>query len=489
MSTTTSQSSIAGRVPSALASTASLIVSEGTVSPVTSVTGDVIASQGGGDDDDNNERKDNMDVRGSIGADCVGDEVVRAATNGVSPATGTGTETEKAGTAARRRSSRARTSISGTYNVDVLADSQRKRKGFSYPAALGTGVVSEQKKRGRASSLGAPTPGYADSRNVSGETLVNDDDDGDGDEIKDLSTNEDVAVVEGAGFMGAEKGGLRLSKSLDSLDAEMLQKDARRGMELERYKEKDIHRERAKARTRVGRDVGDGKRKESGGGGKIVRRQSRRLQHAADTTREAVSTLGKRSREAMESGVGKVQALRRSGSTRLLDALRTRAGSLGTTVASAPRGKECAEGIRSAKKARLSFEEDAETSSVPITKENTRQRPRVKRWLDSGLYTGQERDFDPRLTETKNKLKRRSGGMSSRRNHVSHGDVVKSRKYMPLPMFAGERLLNRGRPFSLPYDIFSPLSERQPKPNEWRKTSRSMCFLCCKPVLTVGACH
>jgi histone-lysine N-methyltransferase ASH1L len=40
-------------------------------------------------------------------------------------------------------------------------------------------------------------------------------------------------------------------------------------------------------------------------------------------------------------------------------------------------------------------------------------------------------------------------------------------------MFAGERLLQTGRDFQLPFDIYSPLPPGQPKPNEWRKTNKS----------------
>ena len=90
-------------------------------------------------------------------------------------------------------------------------------------------------------------------------------------------------------------------------------------------------------------------------------------------------------------------------------------------------------------------------------------RPNIKRWLLQGLYVGQERDFDPRLTESKNKLKRASAGERLDRP----GSIL------PLPMFAGQRTLEIGRNFQLPFDVFSPLSPGQPKPEEWRKTQKS----------------
>ena len=92
---------------------------------------------------------------------------------------------------------------------------------------------------------------------------------------------------------------------------------------------------------------------------------------------------------------------------------------------------------------------------------------RVKRWLSQGLYVGQDPDFDARLSETKNKLRRASRG----------GQTQSQRTYLPLPMFAGQRNLERGRDFKLSFDIFSPLPPGQPKPEEWRKTQKSSCFL------------
>lgn len=396
-------------MPSALASSAS--ISNRTVSSVTSVT-DGAASRG---EEDNTGKEQGGDLRVASAS----------ASSSVS------TTTIFADKMVVRRSSRARTSLTGaigTYNVDVLADRQRKRTGAtkrnSYPAGL--------------SAADAARAGYVDSRNVSGETLVNDDND------------DDVKGGVNSGDAGADtkNAPIRLSKSMDSLQ----KSDVRQGMELARIK-------------------GKNKQKQDRESGKIVRRQSTRLQNVTNSAKDAVSMLGKRGREAMESGMDKAHALGRSGSTRLRDALRTRTGSSVAGAAGAAIRINGAENVHPAKKARLSSDGKMlvaeETSPVPII----RTKPKVKRWLNSGLYTGQERDLNPRLKHSK-KLKRGSGvgGLEE----PTQAEVIKFRKYMPMPMFAGERLLERGRPFSLPYDVFSPLSERQPKPNEWRKTSRSM---------------
>ncbi|MCJ1383268.1 hypothetical protein MMC17_006381 [Xylographa soralifera] len=91
-------------------------------------------------------------------------------------------------------------------------------------------------------------------------------------------------------------------------------------------------------------------------------------------------------------------------------------------------------------------------------------RPKIKRWLSQGLYVGQERDFNPRLTGAKNKLKRASAGIR----------LDRPASILPLPMFGGQRILETGRDFRLPFDIFSPLSPGQPKPEEWRKTQKNV---------------
>lgn len=89
------------------------------------------------------------------------------------------------------------------------------------------------------------------------------------------------------------------------------------------------------------------------------------------------------------------------------------------------------------------------------------KRQQAKLWLHCGLYIGQDKDFDPKLNEAKNRKKRASI------NGTNPGSLL------PMPMFAGEQLLDRGRDFRLPYDIYSPLPPGQPKPDEWRKTRSS----------------
>ncbi|KAL8890570.1 MAG: hypothetical protein Q9215_002288 [Flavoplaca cf. flavocitrina] len=97
----------------------------------------------------------------------------------------------------------------------------------------------------------------------------------------------------------------------------------------------------------------------------------------------------------------------------------------------------------------------------PVRKPSIRP---VKRWLSQGLYVGQDPDFDPRLTTAKNKLKKAN---------TKH-NVSQRRSVLPMPMFAGQRILETGRDYKLPFDLFSPLPGGQPKPDEWKKTHKNV---------------
>lgn len=110
--------------------------------------------------------------------------------------------------------------------------------------------------------------------------------------------------------------------------------------------------------------------------------------------------------------------------------------------------------------AKKSQQEEEEDSTDDDEAPTTAPRYIPKRWLAHGLYSGQEPTDAPPV-QSRNKTSRRR----SRANGY--------RKLLPLPMFAGDRLLQSGRDFQLPFDIFSPLPPGQPKPNEWRKTNKS----------------
>ena len=181
-------------------------------------------------------------------------------------------------------------------------------------------------------------------------------------------------------------------------------------------------------------------------GEELKRRVSGRLNIFERESTVVKSALWKKSRGTREHGLEKFQGL--TWRSKLRPRMQTDSG------VEAPAEKilrMCADAMPQ----KHSFQNNVKYMAVT--------RPKIKRWLSQGLYVGQERDFDPRLTGAKNKSKRASAGKRLDRP----GSII------PLPMFAGQRTLEIGRDFRLPFDIFSPLSPGQPKPEEWRKTQKS----------------
>jgi hypothetical protein len=104
-------------------------------------------------------------------------------------------------------------------------------------------------------------------------------------------------------------------------------------------------------------------------------------------------------------------------------------------------------------------EDDSEEGSDDDQAMSRSPRKR-KRYLEYGLYAGQSRIFNPRLSEGKNKKKLQS--LSG----------VEENPILPLPMFVGEEIVKRGRDFVLPYDILNPLP-RDEAPKGWSKLNKS----------------
>ena len=189
---------------------------------------------------------------------------------------------------------------------------------------------------------------------------------------------------------------------------------------------------------------------------KVVRRSSRTpmLEKAGEAVSDlTASVLGKRPREALGKSKNRLGEIKRRASLRPRSVVEPL---LSTTSAFEE---------PMAKSRRLS-DGNLGTSSRPTEAFTIPRKPapirKDKRWLNSGLYTGQTRDFDGRLSESKNK-RRQSSALP-----------VKENKTLPLPMFVGERLMKYGRDFKLPYDVFSPLPPGQPRPDEWRKTNKNI---------------
>ncbi|MCJ1474585.1 hypothetical protein MMC13_003244 [Lambiella insularis] len=188
---------------------------------------------------------------------------------------------------------------------------------------------------------------------------------------------------------------------------------------------------------------GDGMKRSLASTIDLGRRRSTRL----NIMKKGTNSCGKRGREAVEQGKEKPQASSRTASLRSRRMLEDK-------LVEGP----------SQKKVRTS-EGTVIKGDSPATEPKCRPvvQSRSKRWLLQGLYVGQERDFDARLTESKNKLRR-----------ATFKRLCRQRSILPLPMFAGERTIDIGRDFRLPFDIFSPMPPGQPKPEEWRKTQKNV---------------
>lgn len=110
-------------------------------------------------------------------------------------------------------------------------------------------------------------------------------------------------------------------------------------------------------------------------------------------------------------------------------------------------------------------EPEPEPSKEPTPTVATQER-RVKKWLGKGLYAGQETPSNW------------AAGLNSadKKKLAQLPELTppeKPNKSLPLPLFNGLRLLINGRDFKLPFDVCNPLPPGQPKPDEWRKMTKS----------------
>jgi [histone H3]-lysine4 N-trimethyltransferase ASH1L len=189
---------------------------------------------------------------------------------------------------------------------------------------------------------------------------------------------------------------------------------------------------------------------------KAVRRSSRAsmLEKAGEAVSGlTVNVLGKRPREALDKSKNKLGEIKRRASLRPRSMAEPLLSTTPAFQGPMAKGRRLSDGDLGTS-SRLAEAYTIPRKPVPIRKE--------KRWLNSGLYMGQTRDFDGRLSESKNKRKHEAA------------PPINENKTLPLPMFAGERLMKYGRDFKLPYDVFSPLPPGQPRPDEWRKTNKNV---------------
>ena len=83
-----------------------------------------------------------------------------------------------------------------------------------------------------------------------------------------------------------------------------------------------------------------------------------------------------------------------------------------------------------------------------------------KKFLSKGLYVGQHRNFDPKLSEAKN------------RKRLQELGIPEENRALPLPMFLGEEMLKQDEDYKLPYEILNPLRFEE-HPRDWSKLNKS----------------
>ncbi|KAI0458498.1 SET domain-containing protein [Xylaria acuta] len=188
-----------------------------------------------------------------------------------------------------------------------------------------------------------------------------------------------------------------------------------------------------------------------------------------ETLAHKLSNLGKRGRKTFEKGVSKMsRELRRLQDTNEFSKIDTRPV-LYTTWANGKYVDPSAPEEPPSKKARV---QDDSAYDVPemdeeaVVEEPAPKKRRVKKWLDRGLYAGQEAPTDmfKGLTAAEKKMLAQVPELAQ---------SAKVNTTLPSPMFSGLRMLMEGRDFKLPFDVCNPLPPGQPKPDEWRKMTKN----------------
>ncbi|KAI0975758.1 hypothetical protein F4678DRAFT_281147 [Xylaria arbuscula] len=188
-----------------------------------------------------------------------------------------------------------------------------------------------------------------------------------------------------------------------------------------------------------------------------------------ETLAHKLSSLGKRGRKTFEKGVTKMsRELRRLQDTNEFSGIDTRPILL-TTWANGKYVDPSTPKEPPTKKVKV---QDDSAYDVPemeeerIVEEPAPRKRLVKKWLDRGLYAGQEAPTDlfKGLTAAEKKSLAQFPELSQN---------TKANKTLPSPMFLGLRMLMDGRDFKLPFDLCNPLPPGQPKPDEWRKMTKN----------------
>lgn len=206
----------------------------------------------------------------------------------------------------------------------------------------------------------------------------------------------------------------------------------------------------------------------------ITRRATRLSGAPAETLTTKLATLGKRGKKSFEKQLSRMsRELRRLQDTNEFAHIDTRPVrytvwangkyvDVDAEPTEPPRKKtKVDEPSATADSNKAKSDEATKPEEGPATKKR-----RVKKWLDRGLYAGQETpiDISKGLTTAEKKKLATLPGL------VPTG---KTNKTFPAPMFNGLRLLINGRDFKLPFDVCNPLPPGQPKPAAYRTMTKS----------------
>ncbi|EGR50011.1 uncharacterized protein TRIREDRAFT_59359, partial [Trichoderma reesei QM6a] len=117
------------------------------------------------------------------------------------------------------------------------------------------------------------------------------------------------------------------------------------------------------------------------------------------------------------------------------------------------------------KKARVEEAAEIKVEEVAVEPVAQPKKRRVKKYLNKGLYAGQDtpQDITRGLTAAEKKQLAQLPELMPRREN----------KVMPAPIFTGFRILLTGRDFKLPFHVCNPLPPGQPKPDEWKKMTKN----------------
>ena len=205
-----------------------------------------------------------------------------------------------------------------------------------------------------------------------------------------------------------------------------------------------------------------------------TRRATRLSAAPVETIATKLSAIGKRGKKAVDKGLGRIsRELMRLQDTNEFAHIETRpvrysVWSNGKYVDVDAEPETAPQPPR--KKVKVDTTAANGTDKVDAAKQEPAapavKRPRAKKWLEKGLYAGQEAPIDISKGLTAQEKKK----LATLPELVPSG---KPNRTLPQPMYNGLRVLIHGRDFKLPFDICNPLPPGQPKPAAYRTMTRS----------------